>query len=319
MKREVSSALALIVALAGCRGGSRASSLGASSTAQPGASAPVAGRDAPTPNPRPKRAPMTPFDVPGLDGLAEKPLIALWERDPWLAVIGSDVPTVVVYESGLVIKQSVQGKTLSRVQGRLTRAAALALAARVDEGLAKSPASTTVTGVTDQRRVELLVRGTDGWREASCYGLSRTGKASHGEQLQLEPPPPGFVAGYLELLELEPPGASPWIPQELEIMLWGFEHARGAKPWPSGVPTPASTLRPPKSGVVKHVVSGKYLPALDAYLAGHVQEAVELNGHKWSMRYRVRVPAVDFLARATRCAVNRQMAVAQSKPPPRCD
>lgn len=317
MKREVSSTLALILALAGCRGGSRASSLGASSTAQSSASAPVAGRDAQPPTRT--GAPMTPFDVPGLVALTEKPLVALWERDPWLAVIGSDVPTVVVYESGLVIKQAVQDKKLSRMQGRLTRASALALAARLDDGLASSPARSTLTGITDQRTVELLVRGPRGWRDASCYGLSRTGETSHGAQYQLAPPPPGFVAGYLELLRLEPPGASPWIPRELELMLWGFGHARASRPWPSGVPRPSSALRPPKSGVAKHVVDGKYMPALDAYLAGGANQAVELNGELWSMSYRVRVPEVDYLAKAQRCAVNRRMAEAQKKPLPPCD
>lgn len=45
------------------------------------------------------------------DSLYGRPLIALVEADPWLMVIGSDVPTFVMYEKGQIIYKTVDDRS----------------------------------------------------------------------------------------------------------------------------------------------------------------------------------------------------------------
>ena len=40
------------------------------------------------------------------------PVIALTETNPWLMVIGSDVPTIAIYESGYVVYKRIQNKKM---------------------------------------------------------------------------------------------------------------------------------------------------------------------------------------------------------------
>jgi hypothetical protein len=110
----------------------------------------------PAPAPADTGKPMTPFAAPGLDTLTHKPLAVLWQMNPWLTVIGSEVPTVVVYDDGLVVMHRIAGHSVSRFEGQLTHADARALAARIDAGLAKAPHDSRATGATDQPTVDVV-------------------------------------------------------------------------------------------------------------------------------------------------------------------
>ncbi len=275
----------------------------------------------PNPDPAPANTgkPMTPFAAPGLDGLTHKPLAVLWQMNPWLMVIGSDVPTVVVYDDGLVVMQRIARHSVSRIQGQLAPADARALAARIDAGLAKSPHHSSANLATDQPTVDILVQSGGLWREASCYGLSADGVSSTRGSSGSEAPV-GFVTAFKALLSVKPSGEKSWVPDQIEIMLWGNDGAPRATPWPTDVPAPAASITPPPpgSGVIKHVVAGKYEPALKAYLSANSGRGVRLNGHTWALRYRVRVPSEEFIQKVRRCASQRAAAEDKGKPPPAC-
>src|SRR5689334_14251271 len=57
--------------------------------------------------PLPPALPARNVEVPDLDKLTHKPMFVVTERNPWAMVIGSDVPTVALYEDGLLIYQRV--------------------------------------------------------------------------------------------------------------------------------------------------------------------------------------------------------------------
>lgn len=264
---------------------------------------------------------LTPFTASGLDELAHRPLAVLWETNPWLDVIGSDVPTVAVYEDGLVVLQKVEGHTVTRIAGTLSKADGAALAARIDAGLAKAPHRSTANGATDQPTVQILARHGETWREASCYGISRAAVSS-AASYSAKVAPAGFVDAYRALLAVNPADQKPWAPEQIEVMLWGFDNARGAKPWPSAVPAPPAgvTPLPPGQGIYKHVIAGKYEAAVKAHLADIAGvNATELNGHKWAMSYRVRIPEEDFIKKVRACAWARAAAEDKKAPPPACN
>src|SRR5689334_17565724 len=75
---------------------------------------------APTAKPRPRESPLCNVEVPDLDKLVHKPLFVVTERDPWAMVIGSDVPTAVLYEDGLVLYQKIDGKRAEAMRGQWT-------------------------------------------------------------------------------------------------------------------------------------------------------------------------------------------------------
>ncbi len=103
-------------------------------------------------------------------------------------------------------------------------------------------------------------------------------------------------------------------------MLWGFDAARSAVPWPADVPAPPASVVPPPAGqgVVKHVIDGKYETAVQKHLAAGGR-ATRFNGHTWSMSYRVRIPEEDFIRKVRTCAAQRDTAEQKGTPPPACE
>jgi hypothetical protein len=260
---------------------------GGDTTGQPDASTMT--RPAP---PEPSK-PGPSLEVPGLDALAHQPLVVLIERNPWLNVIGSDVPTLALYEDGLVIYHRVKDHHAEALQAQLGKGGAQAMATElVGLGFFELPLYASVAHATDQPTVDVYLRSGTRWHLASVYGIGRDGKATHGDG----EPAPAFARAYQRLATFEAPGAVPWKPEQIEVMLWGFEYAKEAKPWPATIPRPPASVKPSKNGVYKHFLDGKYDAAVHAFQATLPgTTAVELNGSKWSFGYRRRIPEEDYL------------------------
>ncbi|TKD12666.1 hypothetical protein [Polyangium fumosum] len=108
-------------------------------------------------------SPLVEFE--GLAKLDPKPLVVLRERNPWLMVLGSDVPTIVVYEDGLVVYHKLVGNKAEALTANVGAEAAK----KLGEELATAdfmalPAQASVTAATDQPTVGIALRQGSQWK-----------------------------------------------------------------------------------------------------------------------------------------------------------
>lgn len=284
------------VALMGCSGCGTPESSGAVT----GASAPPAySFGAPSPL----------FEVSGLAGLRHRPLIAMFEWDPWNTVIGSDMPVIVVYEDGLVIQNSVltdRGPRWSGLTSQMqpVQAQYLVDALATPEFLAL-PARMAYEGNdnVDLPTVDILVRRGEKWKRASVNGLRRDLPLTRHPQVAT------FQKVYLTLLSPDVPDGVRWVPDELEILLWGDDSKRKALPWPTNLPAPRRDWRPAKAygrwtdeaGVNKYIIPGKYEDDARMFVRelGDSQ-SVLVNDFKVHMRVRRYTPGESYLREVIR-------------------
>lgn len=235
--------------------------------------------------------------APGLDGLRRRPLIYMIERDPRRLIIGSDEPTLVVYEDGLAIQNRVIRGRPEQRQGRLSTEQVTALVQQIAaNGFMDLPRRMTAESHMHAQAAMIGVRVGEWWKWVTVEGLHLDALPRDAPRLDV------FASTYCTLWSLDVPDARVWEPEEVDVMLWGYNHAKQAVPWPSDVPPPPSTLKPPKlgEGAYKHRIEGKYEPVLIELLEDAPGQAVLFNGEKWAVDLRRRVPEEDYIGAAAR-------------------
>ncbi len=220
-----------------------------------------------------------------------RPKIALYERNPWASVIGAEIPRVVVYADGTAISKRDAGL----VEGRVSDAGALA--SKLAGELLPLSEQESIFGATDQPTTAILVETAEGWIRRSVYGMAVDCRPVS----RAKAPAKGFESSCVALRDLKLTGERAYEPDQLEVMLWGYEHSPATpKPWPSTLPAPPK-VTPPKSGTLKHIIPGRYQGELKAFLKSLApKQAVAFNGYKWSVSFRVALPADEYLTRVNR-------------------
>ena len=249
--------------------------------------------------PAPVRRAVAARDVPPptVAAAPHRPVAALYEENPWLMVVGSDAPSVVLYEDGHVIHAVGEGRDARMVEGHLGPGAARRFV-RDHADLAGVAPFTECSGSTDQPTVRILVRVGDRWDVRSVYGFSTDPRAHYPEDA---PAPPAFARAYRDLVALRAADDRPWVPETVEVMVWGFDYARAAVPWPPDLPPPPPTLLPPDGGTASMLVAGRHRARV-VELVRSLGEAtaVSFNGHRWAVSLRDVVPEEAALAEARR-------------------
>jgi hypothetical protein len=221
----------------------------------------------------------------GLAAAADRPkaVAVLIDSDPWLDVIGSDSPSVAVYEDGLVIFATSAGY-------RSARLAPARLAALKKEllghGLDGIPRVNDLARVTDRPTTQIYL-DVDRPRAADAYGLEWALERPEGSR----PVPPPLKSVYRTLKALKPKDGRPWRPASFELMLWPFPHAEKASAWPKTWPG----LEHPTTLKRREDAYSVFLPSsrekeLDAFLERLAGDAVELNGKRWAVAVRAPFP-----------------------------
>ena len=192
---------------------------------------------------------------------------------------------------------------LERRQGSIGKDVATTLIRDVASSMRGVPPHSSVTDWTDAPTVEIVVRDSTEWRIADVYGLTR-GKETSG--------PAGFAAAYRELLAARPSTGNPFSPTEIQILVWGFEHARGDPlPWPSDLPAPPADIIPKDDGPgdphsFSFTLDTKYAEGLRRLLqtahAANPPRAIGFNGHKWTVNPVARFRGQAVVESALRCA-----------------
>lgn len=210
------------------------------------------------------------------------PVLVLLERNPWMMVIGADSPSFALYEDGTVIYRTASGYR----SGKLNPQARAALLQSLDPAsLSQAAGGYEASDWTDQPTSFLLFYGSDRPSFVSVYG----NMASHEVRSRL---PPVIATAYDKLHDFTLPGATPWLPDKLEVMIWPYEYAPDKSiVWPSGWPRlddPATRKRGTGFSL--------YLPSADSaalhdFLATEKEKgAVLIGGRKWSVDVRLPFP-----------------------------
>jgi hypothetical protein len=214
-------------------------------------------------------------------------------------------PIFVLYEDGLVIyNRDKYGSRGEEMSANLGRAGALALAREIAEmGFFELPLHERVSSATDQPTVSILLRDGTRWHFASVYGIGRDGNTLHSGLLGGDDPSRAFRRAYRRLVTFGAPRASPWKPDQIDVMLWKRENAHTSVPWPAAIPRPATPVMLPDGGVAIHVrhqlLDGSYEDAARAFEASLRQgtTAVELDGASWSFSYQRCLPEGDYIGK----------------------
>ncbi len=236
--------------------------------------------------------------VEGIEGETHRPLLAMWERDPWLMVLGSEVPSFVLYEDGLVVFRRDDARETRYLVAEIGAPRARSIVDRVlARGFERLPLGSSLVDGTDQPSVDIVVRAADGgWLGSWVHGLGRDGLRSSGCALSAMAPAP-FLATHRELLRFRDPSERPWEPDRVEVLLWEFASPRTDQlEWPADVPRPPSPLVAPEGRPYRHAVEGRHearLLALQRSLGN--ARAIRLDGRRWTVNVRRLVPADGYL------------------------
>ena len=236
------------------------------------------------------------LDVSPVVAPLHRPVAALYEQNPWLTVVSSDVPSVVLYEDGHVIHRVGAGPATRLVEGHIgPELVRRFMRDHID--FAQVAHYTSCSDRTDQTTMRIVLRVNDRWENRVVYGLGADGRSPRPQDTS---PPPGFVRVYRDLIALRAVDDRPWVPETIEVMLWGFDYAETVVPWPSDLPSPEPTLQPRDGGTESMYLAGRHRARLVEFLQSlGATRAVSFNGRRWAAGMRDVVPEEGSLADAT--------------------
>jgi len=235
-----------------------------------------------------------PFDGPN-------PIAVLIQSDPWAMVMDADTPRIVIYEGGEVI-------FLKKVKGvfiyhhvTLDNAGLAAFRQKTQPvtSLKTLKAAYDIKPhVTDQPEAMFYLRDDTREITTSVYGLK-----SAGTKLPAWTPQSGSPKAKVppnELLELHKwlctfgaPKSKIWTPKYVEVMLWDYSYApEPSIQWPKDWPSLTSARAIKRQGAYSIFLDGNLLPKLIKFLATRKEKgAIELDGKKWAVSYRLTFPS----------------------------
>lgn len=217
-----------------------------------------------------------------------QPIVVLYETNPWLMVIGSDVPSFALYENGQIIYRKIVNKRYKyfQVQTEREKTQRIIKTFGITDSLMKMGDYTSVSATTDQP-TNILILNFDTVRQISVYG-----NLQHKEEARKQTPSV-FLTVYDNILKFEDNAASEWLPDSIEVMLTKYDYSP-EKPlsWNStwGDIHSATTVKH-DDNMYSLYIDKKYFDDL-VKLMGKLTEkqAVEVNGGKYAISYRLPFP-----------------------------
>ena len=230
-----------------------------------------------------------------------KPIAILIQTNPWLMVIGSDVPRVALYEDGqLIYLVKEKGASAHYLYKQFTEAELLAVKGRLascgDWHNCKDYYD-LVPG-TDQPETQIYM-DIDGQQIVTrIYGLTTTGaslpafRATGGEHWS-DTLPESLVRLHEYLTQLDCADAKEWIPQYVEVMIWPYDNAPDTSiQWPAEWPGVDSEDAIARGESYSIFMPGDKINDLRRFLATRKDHgAVEISGRKWSVSLRYVFPS----------------------------
>lgn len=220
---------------------------------------------------------------------APNPLVVLIEADPWRMVIGSDSPSFVLYDSGLIIFIKKTGKDQYgyfsvQLSPDKTQTLFADLVSKDEIHLLEKYYELTYW--TDQITNRFWIRTGDTYKKVEAYGHLQREKEVRDNA------PAALLRLYDNIKAFDPPEAKPWRPEKMELMFWGYDYAPDKSVvWPVGWPD----LKSPDT-VKRGTGYSVFFPTrrreeLAALLKKQTQKsAILINGKKMALSIRTPFP-----------------------------
>ena len=160
---------------------------------------------------------------------ADRPILVLVKTDPWRAVIGSDSPAFVLYESGWVVQAT---DSIPFLAGKLNRDAVAALIADMNSpGFDALDSAYTEGPFTDAPTTILFARRPKGPKTVSVYAAGALGNPS--SQV-----PAAFASLMEHIANTSLLNPEPWLPARTELLLEETPQTGDLLDWPQDWPAP---------------------------------------------------------------------------------
>jgi hypothetical protein len=217
------------------------------------------------------------------------PIIVLVESDPWLMVIGSDVPTFALYENGQIIYKKIVNKEMKYFEVKYSREGTQKIIKtfKISDSLMRLPKSITTSYLTDQPTNEMILN-FDSVKQISVYGNLRGDDSKARVRT-----PKSFLTVYDNLIKFDDTNSKEWLPDTFEVMATAYSYSpekpiMWSKDW-SDLKSSSTVKR--NDDLYSIYLDKKYFPDFIKLLKNlKEKQAVEINGEKFSLSYRFPFP-----------------------------
>ena len=218
-----------------------------------------------------------------------QPIIVLIETDPWLMVVGSDVPSFALYDNGQIIYRKVVDNTYKyfQVKNDREKTQSIIKSFRITDSLMTQPAYIAASNWTDQP-TNVLMLNFDTVCQKMVYGRLRNLKSESREKT-----PRDFLAVFDNLTKFDDSSATEWLPDTIEIMATKYSYApEKSLQWNSEWPDMnSSTTVERGDNLYSLYMDKKYFADFIKLLKSlKEKQAVDINGEKYSLSYRLPFP-----------------------------
>ncbi len=218
-----------------------------------------------------------------------QPVVVLVETNPWLMVIGSDVPTFALYENGQIIYKKVVKKKWKYFEVTNDRETTQKIIKSfgITDSLMNQKEYIEASNWTDQP-TNILLLNFDTVKQISVYG--NLDKKDNETRKQT---PKDFLTVYDNIKKFESKKAKEWLPDNIEIMLTDYSHSpEEPKEWPENWPNleNESTIERSESLYSLYIPKEDFEDFIKLTSDLKEKQAVEINGKKFSVSYRLPYP-----------------------------
>lgn len=218
-----------------------------------------------------------------------QPIIVLIETDPWLMVIGSDVPTFALYENGQIIyRKAVDRKwKYFEVTNDRETTQKIIKSFGITDSLMKQQDYIEASGWTDQP-TNIILLNFDTVRQISVYGRLRDTKNEARRKT-----PKDFLTVYDNIIKFEADSAKEWLPDTFEVMATKYSYSpeiplKWNKEW-NDIKSNSTVKR--SNDLYSIYLDKKYFDDfIKLSRSMKEKQAVEINGEKYSLSYRLPFP-----------------------------
>ncbi|SFC94546.1 DNA phosphorothioation-dependent restriction protein DptG [Zunongwangia mangrovi] len=219
-----------------------------------------------------------------------EPILSLTVTDPWLMVIGSDIPEFTLYDNGELIYKVQKRKKVKLRRVKLENDEITDWISFVENnGLDSLKENYDASYLTDQPYNRLLVNTDNLQKEISVYGyLNKNNQYEKTRKLT----PSNFLKIYDRLSTYKNRKSKKWIPDFIEVMFWPYNHSpEKPKAWPENWPDFSNKRTVDRDGLYSVYLKKNHLKELNDFIESlGEKQAVEINGKKWSISYRYPLP-----------------------------
>jgi hypothetical protein len=218
-----------------------------------------------------------------------QPIVVLYETDPWLMVIGSDVPSFALYENGQIIYKQVSDKRVKLVEVTHDRdqTQAIIKTLGITDSLMNERPIIEASNATDQPN-NILLLNFGKVKQIQVYGSLRNPKGEARSKT-----PKDFLTVYDRLIHFEDQAAKEWLPDTIEVMATGYSHSP-EKPlkWNTAwndLKSP-TTIKRGNNLYSIYITKSQFPDLVKLLRSTKEKQAVEINGEKYSLSYRLPFP-----------------------------